>query len=233
MSPSQTVRRARDLTAVVPALPPGTLNHVFVRNPDATTGSLSRAWLADFLDVPQSSIFHDAVESLVRNGISEGCGNGQFCPDAFLTRAQLAVLLLKATQGATYVPPSFTGTFFDDVQWWAFGATWIEDLARRGVTAGCGNGNDCPDDPVTRDQMAIFLLKALLGSTYAPPAAVGIFADVPPDSFAADWIEDLHGRSITAGCGTAPLLLLPLARCDARPDGRLPDENLRNPGVTA
>ena len=91
-----------DLTAVVPALPPGTLNHVFVRNPDATTGSLSRAWLADFLDVPQSSIFHDAVESLVRNGISEGCGSGQFCPDAFLTRAQLAVLLLKATQGATY-----------------------------------------------------------------------------------------------------------------------------------
>jgi hypothetical protein len=40
---------------------------------------------------------------------------------------------------------------------WA--AAWIERLAAEGITAGCGGGNYCPGTPVTRDQMAVFLLK--------------------------------------------------------------------------
>jgi len=34
---------------------------------------------------------------------------------------------------------------------------WVEELARRGITAGCGGGNYCPHQPVTREQMAPFL----------------------------------------------------------------------------
>ena len=34
---------------------------------------------------------------------------------------------------------------------------WIEELARRGVVAGCGGGNYCPSAAVTREQMAVFL----------------------------------------------------------------------------
>ena len=34
---------------------------------------------------------------------------------------------------------------------------WIEELARRGVVAGCGGGNYCPTAAVTREQMAVFL----------------------------------------------------------------------------
>ena len=43
----------------------------------------------------------------------------------------------------------------------AFAADWIEELASLGVTGGCGSGNYCPDAPVTRAQMAVFLLKTL------------------------------------------------------------------------
>ena len=57
--------------------------------------------------------------------------------------------------------------------------------------------------------MAVFLLKTLLGSGYAPPPAAGIFADVPASYFAIDWIEDLYNRGITAGCGTNPLSYCP------------------------
>jgi Chaperone of endosialidase/S-layer homology domain len=38
---------------------------------------------------------------------------------------------------------------------------FIEELSRRGITGGCGGGNYCPDDPVTRQQMAAFLVKAV------------------------------------------------------------------------
>jgi hypothetical protein len=38
---------------------------------------------------------------------------------------------------------------------------YIEALAGSGITGGCGNGNYCPDNPVTRGQMAVFLAKAL------------------------------------------------------------------------
>ena len=63
--------------------------------------------------------------------------------------------------------------------------------------------------------MAAFLLRALLGPGYTPPDAVGIFADVSIDAFAVDYIEDLYGRGITAGCSAAPLLYCP-TRLNAR-----------------
>lgn len=58
-------------------------------------------------------------------------------------------------------------------------AAWIENLFVEGITAGCGGGNYCPDAPVTRRQMAVYLLKAKYGASYLPPACVGVFNDVP------------------------------------------------------
>ena len=163
----------------------------------------------DFLDVPPSHIFHDYVNTIARNAVTAGCGNGNYCPSAFNTRAQMAVFLLKGSLGSDYVPPPATGTVFADVPANSFAAAWIEDLASRGITGGCGGGNYCPGNSVTRAQMAVFLLKALLGSSYVPPTAVGIFADVPVGSFAADWIEDLYNRNVTGGCAVSPLRYCP------------------------
>ena len=91
-----------------------------------------------------------------------------------------------------------------------FAVDWIEELANEGITGGCGGGDFCPNISVRRDQMAVFLLKAHLGSTYAPPPATGtIFADVPAGAFAAAWIEDLYNRNITGGCQASPLRYCP------------------------
>jgi hypothetical protein len=46
---------------------------------------------------------------------------------------------------------------FDDVPMGYWAAAWIEALASEGITAGCGGGNYCPDAPVSRAQMAVFL----------------------------------------------------------------------------
>ncbi len=60
----------------------------------------------------------------------------------------------------TMSPAPATATF-SDVPVGAFGFAHVEALAASGITAGCGGGNFCPNDPVTRVQMAVFLSKAL------------------------------------------------------------------------
>jgi CSLREA domain-containing protein len=197
-----------EVDASTPLLSAGTLNDVVVTNPSSLSGSLAAGFLADFNDVPAGSLFHDDVEKVFRAGITAGCGNGNFCVNAPVTRAQMAVFLLKAEHGSSYVPPPCAG-IFSDVTCPSQFADWIERLAAEGITAGCGGGNYCPANPVRRDQMAVFLLKTEHGSAYAPPACAGIFGDVACPSQFADWIEQLHAENITGGCQTSPLLYCP------------------------
>jgi hypothetical protein len=67
----------------------------------------------------------------------------------------------------------------------------------------------CPDDLVTRAQMAVFLLRSMNGEDYTPPSAAGIFGDVPVTHWASDWIEQLYDEGITGGCSTDPPLYCP------------------------
>src|SRR5262249_22423037 len=100
------------------------------------------------------------------------------------------------------VPPPATGAVFLDVPVNGFAAAWIEELARSGVTAGCGPGNYCPSMPVSREQMAVFLLRALEGPQYIAPSCTSApFLDVPCSSPFARWIQELARRQVTAGCG--------------------------------
>ena len=70
----------------------------------------------------------------------------------------MSVFLLKTLLGSSYSPPACLGIFPDVPCSNAF-AAWIEDLNRRGIAAGCGNGNYCPGNATTRGQMAVFLVK--------------------------------------------------------------------------
>ena len=182
---------------------------------ESSTGCVSPAGSArvqvDFLDVPPSQPFHDFIDTIARNGITVGCLDGQsFCPDASVTRGEMAVFLLKSLLGSSYTPPPAVGIFVD-VPPGYFARDWVEDLYNRGISSGCFANplQYCPNAPVTRGEMAVFLLKTLLGASYTPPPAVGIFTDVPPGYFAVDWIEDLYNRGITAGCGLNPLRYCP------------------------
>ena len=111
-----------------------------------------------FNDVGASDFAASFIEQLAADGITAGCGGGNYCPNATITRDQMAVFLLRAKYGSGYTPPPATG-IFNDVPPGRFAADWIEQLAAEGITAGCGNGNYCPGNPVTRDQMAVFLVR--------------------------------------------------------------------------
>jgi subtilisin-like proprotein convertase family protein len=166
--------------------------------------SASKTWTLhvgeSFPDVPTSNTFYAFIENIFHNGITGGCAGGGYCPAASVTRAQMAVFLLKAEHGSAYAPPACAGTF-SDVACPSLFADWIERLAAEGITGGCGGGNYCPGNPVTRQQMAAFLLKAEHSSAYTPPACTGTFSDVACPSLFADWIERLAAEGITGGCG--------------------------------
>ncbi len=157
-----------------------------------------------FADVPASDPRHVRVDIAGRHRVSSGCGNGDFCPDTPATRAQMSVLVLAAEHGGCYKPPTATGTVFTDVPADAFAAAWIEEFHNEGITAGCAPSLFCPDAATSRAQSAVFVLRAEHGAGYQPPAATGIFADVPIGAFAASWIEQLYREGVTAGCGTDP-----------------------------
>ena len=192
---------AAEIDAVTPQLAPGTVGDVLVANPDGRYGMLLRGFAANFSDVPSSNPFYADIMKVLRAGITAGCGGGAYCPAGSVTRAQMAVFLLKAEHGFFYVPPPCAGVFADVSCPAAFAVDWIEQLAAEGLTGGCGGGNYCPDGVVTRAQMSAFLLKAEHGASYVPPSCVGVFGDVPCGAPFADWIERLFNEGITGGCG--------------------------------
>ncbi|MBI5842457.1 MAG: S8 family serine peptidase [Chloroflexi bacterium] len=157
-----------------------------------------------FSDVSTSYWAYSYIEKLYNAGITGGCSNNplMYCPASSVTRAQMAVFLLKGIHGSSYSPPPATGGVFGDVANSHWAAAWIERLFAEGITGGCGTGIYCPEDTVTRAQMAVFLLKAKYGTSYAPPPATGDFSDVATDHWAAAWIEQLAAEGITSGCGT-------------------------------
>lgn len=165
--------------------------------------------VAPFNDVARGGFF-DYINALRTAGITGGCGTAplRYCPTDAVLREQMAVFLLRASHGAAYTPPVGTG-LFSDVSAQSGFAPWIEQLAREGITSGCGAGFYCPGQEVSRAQMAVFLLRTKHGAAYVPPAPTGQFADVALDGPMAPWIEQLAREGVTSGCSTSPARYCP------------------------
>jgi hypothetical protein len=162
-----------------------------------------------FRDVPAVYWAGSFIETLFYSGITAGCSTSPrlFCPTSQVSRAEMAVFLIRATRGPTFSPPAPSGLFADvPTTHWA--APWIEQLYRDGITTGCSAGPPryfCPASSVSRAEVAVFLVRSARGPSYSPPAPVGLFADVPVGYWAAPWIEQLYRDGITTGCSPVPL----------------------------
>ncbi len=181
-----------------------------------------------FTDVPPSAFAYSFVETLFHSGITAGCGNNMYCPGAIITRWQMAVFLAKALAGSN-VPASGTveglgsytcvsgGTsLFADVPPTDSGCKHIHYIAAKKVTAGCGGGNFCPGDTVTRWQAAVFLAKSMAGAyvptsgtvpgkgpyNCVPSGGTSVFLDVPASDAGCAFIHYIAATGITAGCST-------------------------------
>jgi hypothetical protein len=123
---------------------------------EAALGHPPNTCAGRFADVVSDNPFCGFIERLADDGITGGCGAGIFCPDAPVTRGQMAVFIEAALGNAAN---TCSGQFGDVADADAF-CGFIERLANDGITGGCGGGNFCPNDPVTRAQMAVFLVAA-------------------------------------------------------------------------
>jgi hypothetical protein len=168
--------------------------HIWFDDFVVATEALAVGEPGSFADVPLDHVFADDVAWLADAGITLGCNppdNTLFCPDTTVTRGQMAAFLHRALDGR--VPVGAPVQFVDDDAS-VFEAD-IEWLAAAGITQGCGGDRFCPDQPVTRGQMAAFLTRAL----GLPPGSPDRFDDVEDSGFEAE-IEALAEAGVTLGC---------------------------------
>lgn len=111
------------------------------------------------------------------------------------TRQEMAMGLLRALGGPDNTPPDCVPDqeMFEDVPASNPFCPWIEELARRGITGGCGGDNYCPTAPVSRAQMATFLVRTQFPAQVPPGVTVigrwGFNVHVPEgvDVSDSDW----------------------------------------------
>ena len=191
-------------------------------NPGGTVDANGGTWwtftarIQIFADVPIDHQFWAEIQAFYDAGITTGCGVDPlvFCPDNTVTRAAMAVFLLRAKYGSTYTPPPATHTFADlPVAGKEWQEAWVDQFYLEGITSGCGISPliYCPENPVTRAAMAVFILRALYGSGYTPPAATHTFSDMPVlgKEWMEPWVDEFYRLGITGGCGTDPLRYCP------------------------
>jgi hypothetical protein len=111
-----------------------------------------------FTDVNPTHFAYAFIEDCDQRGIITACAPELFCPDSLVTRADMAVFIERAL--GVFNPPAPPFQRFNDVPPSHPAYAFIDDFARRGITAGCGGGNYCPNSSITRGQMAVFLVRA-------------------------------------------------------------------------
>lgn len=135
------------------------------------------------------------IEAIAAIGITKGCNppaNDWYCPDAPVTREQMAAFLTRALD----LPPVSSDFFSDDA-----GSIFEADInavAAAGITKGCNppaGDHFCPDRNITREQMAAFLRRAF---AYAP-SLVDNFSDDESSIFESD-INAVAAAGVTKGC---------------------------------
>ena len=136
-----------------------------------------------------------AIEALVANGITTGCGAELFCPTAAVTRGQMAAFLARILNAGTSEARAFT-----DLSPGSYYEGFVNRLFELGVVTGYPDGSFRPDAQVTRAEMAALLVRASgLGIDEVDSAAT-TFVDVPAGAWFAPFIEVLRTAGTTAGC---------------------------------
>jgi len=187
LSVSANTVRVR-LNGTVPAL-----TYTLPEYPPQPGGGSSGTFVDD-----DNSTFEPDIEWLAKTGVTKGCNppvNDRYCPNDFVTRGQMAAFLHRALNDVLTAIQvvEFTdddgNTFETDIEW----------LAETGVTKGCNpptNSRYCPNDFVTRGQMAAFLVRAL---GYTDDGEGDLFIDDNGSTFEHD-IDRLGTAGVTRGC---------------------------------
>jgi len=172
--------------------------YAFLARPFTLT---QRATANTFADVLPDYTFFDAINLLRGRSITDGCAGAplRFCPNDNITRGQMAVFIVRSIMGGDNFTYSPTPYFSDTPASHPF-FKWVQKMWELGITNGCTPTGYCPNDPVLRSQMAVFIIRARLGATATftyPDAA--LFNDTAGNPFYG-WIQKMGQLGITQGC---------------------------------
>ncbi len=146
------------------------------------------------------------IGACVAAGIVEGYDGGLYCPQTSVTRGQMAVYVSRALAGGDENVPGFAGSpSFGDVTRWHWASDYVEYALSQNVVTGYEDGLYHPEYEVTRDQMAVYVARALV----APSGEAGLadyipadprnFPDVPSDFWSYTHIEYCVENGVVQG----------------------------------
>jgi hypothetical protein len=201
-APGVKMRSRRRVTIVILSVAAllSSLTHVAGAEPGTSTperrGLAPAAGSGTFVD-DDGNVHEAMIEAITARGIAHGCSlagapERRYCPADVVTRGQMAAFLVRAFD----LPASPGDTFRDDDSSIFEGD--IEALASAGVTVGCNppaSDRFCPEDVVTRGQMAGFLARA----AGVPHESTNQFVDDDGSVFEAD-IGAITVAGIAKGC---------------------------------
>ena len=161
---------------------PGTYAERFCRQNRLNCQSVYSYWGPPFDDVTRDSWYYDAVCYVYGTGLMIGTGSMRFSPNGTASRAMLVTVLWRLsgapeTEDACPFEDVQPGSWYEPAVRWAYGA---------GVSVGVSETAFAPDAPVTREQIAVFLLRyaALRGSAVDARAEI---VNYPDAGAVSDW----------------------------------------------
>jgi hypothetical protein len=160
----------------------------------AVTGTLTPAIYNPtpfFTDVPTTNTFFPHIQKMMELGITDGCATGLFCPTDTVPRWQMAIFTVRARLALYGASFSYNSTpYFADVPTNVEGNgipfPFIQRSYEENITAGCGINPlvYCPDELVTRGQMASFIMRALFNETSTLGPTAPMLTGVSPNTMA-------------------------------------------------
>lgn len=146
-------------------------------NPDTEAVEWNTAHLSSFVighnkvtfnDVASTAWYYDAITFNAARGVTLGTGNGEFSPDASLTRGQFLVMLMRAygLQASDTLTPNFSDAGNK------YYTNYLAAAKNLGITTGVGDNKFAPDSEITRQDMFTMIYR-VLGALHQLPEQTG------------------------------------------------------------
>ena len=161
-----------------------------------------------FSDVPTGAFGFQWIQKMFELGITSGCTATTYCPNDPVTRAQMAVFIIRGRLGAsaTFTYPAVP--YFTDVGSNGFGFKWIQRMREEGITSGCSATLYCPSNSVTRGDMAIFVMRGLFNQLL--PAGAAVISSISPSTIAAGTSATISISGVNTSFSQATTQLNPM-----------------------
>jgi hypothetical protein len=150
-----------------------------------------------FLDVSDTHWAASYIYAMANNGITVGCGGGQFCPQNIVTRGQTAAFIIRALYGETFAYTLLP--YFTDVPISHAFYKYVQRFKDDAITTTVGTFGVA--NSVARGQMAAFIIRAKYGETF-PYTLVPHFTDVPETHPFFKYVQRFKDDGITTAVGT-------------------------------